>query len=84
MIEPVFAVVFELGFPPPELLSAAFATELVVPPFPPDLLSVGVVLGSFLGSEVPFIPSELPSELPSEFPFELPVFPPEFPVFSPF
>ena len=88
MIEPVFAVVFELGFPPElpsELVdSAAFDTELVVPPFPPDLLSVGVVLGSFLGSEVPFIPSELPSELPSEFPFELPVFPPEFPVFSPF
>jgi len=70
-IEPVFAVVFELGFPPeplPELLdSAAFATELVVPPFPPDLLSVGVVVGSFLGSAVPFPP-----------------FPPEFPVFPPF
>ena len=72
IIEPVFAVVFELGFPPPELLdSAAFATELVVPPFPPDLLSVGVVVGSFLGSAVPFPPE----------PPEFPVFDPEFPVF---
>jgi hypothetical protein len=86
IIEPVFAVVFELGFPPelpPELLdSAAFATELVVPPFPPDLLSVGVVVGSLFGSAVPFPPPE-PPELPP-FPPEFPVFPPEFPVFSPF
>ena len=84
MIEPVFAVVFELGFPPPELLSAAFATELVVPPFPPDLSSVLGVAGSFFGSAVPFPPPEPPELLP--FPPELPVlppFPPEFPVFPP-
>ena len=95
MIEPVFAVVFELGFPPPEppelLDSAAFATELVVPPFPPDLSSVLGVAGSFFGSAVPFPPPELPEllpfppelpELPPELPELLP-FPPEFPVFDP-
>ena len=66
---------FPPPLPPDELDdSAAFATEFVVPPFPPDFESVGVVVGSsVLGFEsvLPPFPPELP-ELP---PLE-PVLPP--------
>ena len=79
---------------PPEEASAAFATELVVPPFPPDLVSVGVVVGSvvlvFVSVPVPEPPEPLvlfvfdplfPVFPPPE--PEFPVFDPEFPVFVP-
>ena len=45
---------------PPDDASAAFATELVVPPFPPDLVSVGVVVGSVVLVLVSVPPPEPP------------------------
>jgi hypothetical protein len=75
---------------PPDDDSAAFATELVVPPFPPDLVSVGVVVGSVVLVLVSVPPPEPPEppEPPVLFVFDplFPVFPPpepEFPVFDP-
>ena len=99
MIEPTLIFDFAPPLPPPPLpsdafdveppdeASAAFATELVVPPFPPDLLSVGVVVGSVVLVFVSVPPPE-PPEPPVLFVFdpEFPVFPPpepEFPVFDP-